>query len=104
MNTTEKKAIGKMIHLYCNAKHGTSHSLCTSCSELNQYAQRRLSKCVYGKDKPTCEKCPIHCYNAEMREKIKKVMRYSGPRMLFHNPILAVTHLVRGMKSAKKIN
>lgn len=104
MNTTEKKTIGKMIHMYCNAKHGTSHALCTSCAELNKYAQKRLSKCIYGEDKPTCEKCPIHCYSSDMREKIKDVMRYSGPRMLFHNPRMAITHLMKGMKTPKKIS
>lgn len=104
MNTTEKKTIGKMIYLYCKAKHGTSHALCTSCAELNKYAQKRLSKCVYGEDKPTCQKCPVHCYNAEMRERIKVVMRFSGPRLLLHSPLLSISHLVKGMKSHKVID
>ena len=29
----------------------------------------------------------------EMREKIRQVMRYSGPRMIFHHPIAALRHL-----------
>ncbi|NDV96230.1 nitrous oxide-stimulated promoter family protein [Dysgonomonas sp. 521] len=103
MNTIEKKTIGKMIHLYCKAKHGTSHALCTSCAELNKYAQRRLSKCVYGEDKPTCQKCTVHCYSPEMKERVKEVMRYSGPRMLLHSPLLSITHLVKGLKPHKPI-
>ena len=34
----------------------------------------------------------------EMREKIRKVMRFSGPRMLFYHPVLAVWHLVCSVK------
>ena len=28
------------------------------------------------------------------REKIREVMRFSGPRMLFHHPVAAVRHLI----------
>jgi hypothetical protein len=30
-----------------------------------------------------------------MRRKIKQVMRYSGPLMLFYHPVLAIKHLMR---------
>jgi len=103
MNTTEKKTIGKMIHIYCHAKHGTSHALCDSCSELNKYAQARLSKCIYGEEKPTCQKCPVHCYSQVMRSKIKEVMRFAGPRMFFHSPVLSISHLLKGFKKATPI-
>lgn len=61
-------------------------------------------KRIYGEDKPTCQKCPVHCYNAEMRERIKVVMRFSGPRLLLHSPLLSISHLVKGMKSHKVID
>jgi len=98
MNKTEKKTVGKMIHIYCAAKHGTTRTLCADCAELNRYAQRRLDKCTYGEDKPTCEKCPIHCYKPDMRMRIKEVMRFSGPRMLFHSPVLAIRHLLKNIR------
>jgi hypothetical protein len=31
-----------------------------------------------------------------MREQIRQVMRYAGPRMLLHNPILTIRHLLDG--------
>jgi len=37
-----------------------------------------------------------------MKEKVKKVMRYSGPRMLLHHPVLALHHAVDGFKSPDK--
>ncbi len=29
-----------------------------------------------------------------MKEKIKTVMRFSGPRMLIYHPIMAIRHLI----------
>lgn len=101
MNDTEKKTVGKMIYLYCAAKHGTSHALCSECDKLYHYAQRRLSSCKFGEDKPTCEKCPVHCYSSPMRDKIKQVMRFSGPRMLFRYPVLAIRHLIKNLAPNK---
>ncbi len=33
-----------------------------------------------------------------MREKIREVMRYAGPRMSYRYPLLAFFHFVDGMK------
>jgi hypothetical protein len=33
-----------------------------------------------------------------MRERVREVMRYSGPRMLTRHPVLAVAHLVDGRR------
>jgi hypothetical protein len=38
-----------------------------------------------------------------MREKVKKVMRYSGPRMLLHHPGLAMHHVIDGRKKPEKL-
>ena len=65
----------------------------TEYKELEVYAYKRLDMCRFGNNKPNCKRCPIHCYKPEMREKIRQVMRYSGPRMIFHHPIAALRHL-----------
>lgn len=44
--------------------------------------------------KTKCHKCSVHCYMPEMRERIKEVMRYSGPRMLLHHPVEAMIFLI----------
>jgi hypothetical protein len=86
----EKQTVSAMIALYC---HGNRHELpCAECEALEDYALQRLDKCPYGNEKPSCKDCPIHCYKPAMREKIKEVMRYSGPRMLWKYPWLAVRH------------
>lgn len=102
MNENEKKAVLQMIEIYCSAKHASKGLICTDCRQLLRYAQERLSNCKYGNDKPTCSKCPIHCYKRDMREKIRLVMRYSGPRMIYKNPKLAVRHLLKSL--ANKTN
>ena len=73
--------------------------LCPECQELLKYAFERLDKCPFQERKTTCAKCPVHCYRPELRERIRVVMRYAGPRMLFRYPILAIHHLLDGMKS-----
>lgn len=83
-----------MIELYCRGRHKTEKGkLCKDCQELWEYVQFRRSKCPFGDDKPFCSNCRIHCYKPEMREKIKEVMRYSGPRMIFYDPLVAFAHL-----------
>ena len=77
----EKEIVELMIKIYCRKKHNHKDELCDECSELKNYAHMRLSNCKFGEKKSTCGKCPIHCYKKDMREKIKKVMKFSGPRL-----------------------
>ncbi|MGN1295219.1 MAG: nitrous oxide-stimulated promoter family protein [Bacilli bacterium] len=92
----EKKLIPVMIRKYCNGKHKTKRKeICNDCLELTEYALFRLGKCPFKSDKKFCSFCKIHCYDKEMRKRIKEVMKYSGPRMLFSHPIFAISHLVQ---------
>ncbi|MGR5381923.1 nitrous oxide-stimulated promoter family protein [Vibrio harveyi] len=91
---TEFKTVKAMVEVYCKDHHGTKGELCGECRELLEYAEVRLDRCPYGEDKPTCNKCPTHCYKPEPKEQMRLVMRYSGPRMLLKHPILAIRHLV----------
>jgi hypothetical protein len=98
----EKSTIRAMIAIFCRAHHGGAHALCPECEELLNYAFCRLDRCPFGADKPTCARCPIHCYKPALRERVKAVMRYAGPRMLLRHPILAVRHLLDERKGAKR--
>jgi hypothetical protein len=46
--------------------------------------------------------CPVHCFKPEMREKIKTVMRFSGPLMIYRHPIIGLQHLWFRLRSRKK--
>ena len=89
----EKKTITLMIDIYCQKKHGNKKGeLCDECKELLEYAHKRLSFCKFGENKSTCSICPIHCYKKDMKEKVKEVMKFSGPRLMTYNPIELVRH------------
>ncbi|MCG7408205.1 nitrous oxide-stimulated promoter family protein [Paenibacillus sp. ACRRX] len=101
----EKATLTYMIRIYCCAHHqhetidrNLETGLCDSCAELTRYAYKRLSHCQFGENKPTCGKCPIHCYKPDMREHIKQVMRYAGPRMVYRHPIMAIRHLISSLQ------
>lgn len=94
--------VEQMIRLYCRRHEGHAE-LCPDCQELLDYAHNRLSRCRYGKEKPTCRRCPIHCYRLEMKERIIAIMRWSGPRMILYHPFAAIRHLFREMKRSKKV-
>ncbi|MGR5236025.1 nitrous oxide-stimulated promoter family protein [Vibrio alfacsensis] len=96
---TEFKTVKAMVKVYCRDHHGTKGDLCSECRALLDYAEVRLDRCPYGEDKPTCNKCPIHCYKPEPKEQMRIVMRYAGPRMLLQHPILAIRHLVHEKRS-----
>ena len=89
----EKETVTKMIEVYCRKNHHHRHELCEECSDLKDYAMKRLSFCQFGEEKTFCSYCPVHCYQPKYREKIKIVMRFSGPWMLVYHPVLAVKHV-----------
>lgn len=94
----ERTTVATMIRIYCHGQHGTENGLCPDCGNLQNYAWHRLRKCPFQAGKTTCARCPIHCYRPEMREKIRRVMRDAGPRMLLRHPVLALLHLVDGLR------
>ncbi|WP_042461622.1 nitrous oxide-stimulated promoter family protein [Neobacillus dielmonensis] len=89
----EKETATKMIHLYCKKKHH-QRQLCPKCQDLQDYALKRLSYCRFGKGKTACSNCKVHCYQRDYQNRIKTVMRYSGPWMLVYHPVYAVKHLL----------
>ena len=99
----EKLLVSEMIALYCRKQHKTPKGQrCPACQELQDYALARIDKCPFMETKTFCSACKVHCYKPEMREKIRAVMRFSGPRMLLYHPILAIWHLICSMREKRK--
>src|SRR5262249_195862 len=92
----ERKTIEAMVRIYCRDHHQAG--LCAECKGLLDYAGVRLDRCRVGPEKPTCAKCPVHCYQKSRREQVKVVMRHAGPRMLWEHPILSLWHWIDGMR------
>jgi hypothetical protein len=112
----EMRTIAVMTGMYCRAHHaqagraepgGTAGParalLCRECSALLDYSLLRVSSCSYGRRKPTCARCTVHCFRPGIREQVKTVMRYSGPRMSYRHPYLAMRHLLDRRKGPDEI-
>jgi hypothetical protein len=96
----EWKTMEVMIKIHCRDHHGATASLCTECQGLLDYANVRLERCRFGAEKPTCARCPVHCYQRARRKQVKVVMRYAGPRMLWEHPVMSLRHWLDGFRKA----
>jgi len=95
----EKQTISAMVNIYCKEKH-QQNELCDDCKKLLNYAHQRLDVCVFKNNKPACNHCEVHCYSNKMKEKVKAVMIFSGPRMLFKHPVLSFWHMMDTFRQA----
>ena len=100
----EKETVNFMIGLYCRKHHKKMQKkgLCDKCQSLVNYSNERSDHCPFIETKTFCLNCKVHCYKEEMREEIRTVMRYSGPRMMLYHPIMAVRHLVETKREQKR--
>lgn len=99
----EKRTISQMVALNCAGNHAPEarterahcgEAVCPECARLDAYAVLRTERCRKMETKTSCEECGNHCYRPEMRDRIRSVMRYAGPRMLTKHPVAAVRHLL----------
>lgn len=97
----KKRLVHEMIFLYCRKNHN-SNELCKECIKLEEYAFLKLENCPIITQKVSCSKCKIHCYKEPERTLIKTVMRFSGPRIIFHSPLLVLKYMIKGRKSLPK--
>lgn len=92
-----------MVRIYCRDHHHPGDDLCAACARFLAYANTRLERCRFGQEKPTCAKCPAHCYQRERREQVRMIMRYAGPRMAWEHPVMSVRHWLDGFRKAPEI-
>ena len=110
VSKTEKKRrkeqrVVEEIKLYCSKNHPSykeSNTMCHECRTLSDYAKQRSKHCPFMEQKTFCANCKVHCYKPEMREQIRKVMRFSGPRIILYHPVMAVWHLICSVKEKRK--
>ena len=106
------KVLAKFVEIYCRAKHrsaktadsasspatqeinslfGKDLHLCRECLSLVAYAMEKRRMCPLD-PKPSCKKCPIHCYSKEYRARIREVMAFSGRRMIMRGRLDLLWH------------
>ena len=108
----DQKTLARFVEVYCHGNHSAdqrstvdlkSHDvtalagrpieLCPDCSKLLNHALVKREHCPMD-PKPQCKDCPDHCYQPTYREKIRQVMRYSGPRLLLRGRLDYLAHLL----------
>lgn len=99
----EWKTMTAMTNIYCRDHHHTRGELCADCEQFLDYANTRLERCRFGPEKPTCAKCPVHCYQRERREQVRVIMRYAGPRMVWEHPVMSLYHWLDGFRKAPEV-
>lgn len=109
--------LGDFARLYCRGNHADRERaalvspgvdlgaygrrvpvVCEECRELLAYAEKRRASCPRD-PKPFCSYCDTHCYRPEMRERMREVMRYAGPRSMLHgHAVEGIRHLIEGRR------
>ena len=94
------KTLARFIEMYCRCRHkdaeksavtlkthdvaalaGRSVALCRPCGKLLAHAFVKRTTCPMD-PKPSCKRCPDHCYQPVYRRQIREVMKYSGRRLV----------------------
>ena len=88
----DQQTVRLMIAIYCR-HHLHQQEPSAEYQSLADYACKRLEYCLFGERKPACKDCLVHCYKKEMRERMRQVMRWTGPRMLLYSPRAAMRHI-----------
>jgi hypothetical protein len=99
------KLLLNFVRIYCGAKHGNQIGtniqvesitvketlLCDECAEVARHALAKRRNCPLT-PKPSCKKCPVHCYGRYYRAKIREIMAFSGRRMILRGRVDYLRH------------
>ena len=107
----ELKVLAEFISIFCRENHrgeaksifaikdarlrdsfdGEELLLCQDCQKLLNHGIAKLLICPYD-PKPMCKKCETHCYAPDYRERIRKVMKFSGLYLVKHGRVDLMVH------------
>ncbi len=72
--------------------------LCEECAAHIRYAEKRRAYCPRD-PKPFCAHCDTHCYKPDESEWQRQMMRYAGPRSVWHGyAIPGIKHALEARK------
>lgn len=100
----EKETIRKMFGIYCKNNHGvsTGKKLCPKCTALLATAMLKMNRCPYGITKPICDKCKTPCFGTAQTKEFLEIMKGAQTRMFFKHPMMAMKHMLYGMRREAK--
>ena len=99
------RVLTDFVRVYCRARHpgrplekvegtdigGVETPLCRECAELVAYARERRRRCPLD-PKPSCKKCPVHCYRKDYRDKVREIMAFAGRKMIMRGRLDYLWH------------
>ena len=111
---TDIRILAEFIDVYCRRKHTQTSrhavktiderfeetinkkevSLCEDCERLFNHGIAKLMQCPFD-PKPSCRKCPDHCYAPKYRQQIKEVMRFSGTYLVSRGRLGLLFHIFK---------
>ena len=88
----EAKAPTRLRNVDVRAICGRPLCLCADCRKLLAHGFVKRMRCPLD-PKPSCRKCPTHCYAPAYRARIRQVMKYSGRRLVLSGRVHYLYHL-----------
>ena len=91
----DRKTLETIGRIYCDAHHEgpkDASRLCPMCRETVNATLARTQACPFDHT-GNCQDCTVHCQRGEAQERIREMMRYSAPRMVFRHPLMTADYL-----------
>ena len=101
-DVTEELGFDEELQTYVKWS-GWKVRLCPECLDLVKESAKHTNRCRHLAYKTFCHHCPTPCYAQSAREKIRPIMRYSGPRIMTRHPVLGVQYMVLTARHARII-
>jgi hypothetical protein len=113
----DTRVLGDFVAIYCKGNHAgrarvplasdagalgvygrRTPVVCEECAAHLRYAEARRAYCP--KDpKPFCAHCDSHCYRPSEAEWQRLMMRYAGPKSMWHgHAVDGIKHMLEGRK------
>ena len=99
----EKRTVALMIRLYCRKKHGTKKIFVPNAKHFRSMRCSAVINAPLWKPRPFALTAVCIVTSRKCVKKIREVMRFSGPRMILHHPVMAVRHVIESKKEKKRL-
>lgn len=97
----DRRTLEAIGSIYCRGHHPgvakDTGGLCPACRGTIEQTLDRAAACPYGHGH-NCEDCETHCQRGEAQQRIKAIMAYAAPRMVFRHPLMTLEYLKKKAK------
>ena len=94
----DRRVLEAMGSIYCQGNHADAQKdeggMCPECRATIENTLSRAASCPYGH-----QDCKTHCQRGDAQIRIKAIMRYAAPKMMFRHPIMAFEYLRKKLRA-----